>query len=309
MKILVIGATLSTRRVVDELLRHAQHQVVAIFTLGPEHAASKSRFVPLDDVCATNGIELNQVRRISDQKVVDSITHLCPDLIIESGWSQIIPSSILSVPKKGCIGLHYAWLPDYRGRASLNWALIRGEKNWGVSLFYLVEQVDAGGIIDRRRFAIEDRDDINTLYDKADSLGVQMIGENLPAIESDEVIVVHQSTEEGLNLSRRRPKDGEIDWTQANTAIHNMIRAIAKPFPGAYTSINGRRLYIWESLVLDTGSGPPGTISNIVDGRGVIAHTGNGNLLITRAQIEDGIEKWADDLAHEIGLKSGDGFD
>ena len=306
MKILVIGATISTKRILNDLLKHREHEVAAIVTLVPELAARKARFVTLDDVAVANGIELTQVRRISDPDIFGSITNLNPDLIIESGWSQIIPKSILAVPRYGCVGLHYGWLPDYRGGASLNWALIRGEKIWGVSLFYLVERVDEGGIIDRRRFAIEDRDDIRIIYDKADSLAIQMINDNLPAIAAGASDVIQQSKNEGVRLERRRPKDGEIDWTQSATTIHNLIRASTRPYPGAYTTFMNRKLIIWESQVVNNRSGPPGSVMEIADGQGIIVGAGSGSLLIVRAQIEGQIEQWGDELAHNLNLKQGD---
>ncbi len=308
MRIVVIGATISTHRIISELLRSREHDIVAIVTLAPKYAIRKARFFSLDDIAALNGIDLVYVHRISDLKTVNIVEKLNPDLIIESGWSQIIPSSILSIPNKGCIGLHYGWLPDYRGGASLNWALIRGEKEWGASLFYLVERVDEGDIIDRRRFKIEDRDNIRTIYDKADALAVSMIRDNLASIENGSVRTIRQTQDEGAHLARRKPTDGEIDWTRPSATINNLIRSITKPYPGAFTSFNGQKLIVWESESSDPGFGTPGTVTRVADGRGIVTNTGAGGLLITRAQIEGEIEQWGDDLAHDLDMKQGDAF-
>ena len=140
MKIVIIGPTLLTRKCVEALIRRGA-KIFAIYTLDDSMAWEKSRFAIMDDIAEKHGIKLFKVKDINSAEVISQLRNIQPDVIFELGWSQIISKDMLGIPRKGCIGVHASLLPKNRGAASLNWALIRGDKKTGVTLFYLAREV------------------------------------------------------------------------------------------------------------------------------------------------------------------------
>ncbi len=305
MDIVVIGCTLSTKRFMEEIVRHKDCRITSIFTLEDKYAVAKSRHVLLDDFCASHGIPLYKLDKISNPTIIQRVKELKPDIILESGWSQIIPFSILNIPRLGTIGVHCSFLPKNQGAASINWALIKDEKKWGVSLFYLTAKVDEGDIIEQRNFPINDRDDVNTLFDKADFLAVEMLHKNLPLLAKNTAPRIKQNKEDATYLPRRKPEDGKINWKSPSREIFNLVRALTKPYPGAFTSFKNTKILVWKAEQ-HAQKGKPGAILAIMKGKGILAGTGEGSILIIRAQTEQGVEVWADDLAPELHLKEGD---
>src|SRR3989338_43634 len=306
MRIIIIGPTLLTRKCLDVLIRNGKDEIIAVYTLEDSLCNEKSRFVLMDDLAKQNKIRLYKVTDINDKLVVNQIKELNPDVIFELGWSQIISNDILKIPEKGCIGVHASLLPKNRGAASLNWALIRGDKKAGVTLFYLAEKPDDGDIIARKEFDIDDRDDISTLHSKSDIASAELLLENIDAIRNDMVKRIKQNPDEASTTQRRTPDDGIIKWNSNTRDIYNWVRAQTHPFPGAFTTWKGKKLYIWQSEICDMQEGQPGKILKIERKNGIYVGTHDGALLVKRAQFENDVEMWADDLAEKRDIKTGD---
>ena len=166
MNIIVIGPTLLTKACVEEITKN--HKILALFTMDEISGSKKCRYTTFFDQAQNYNFKLCQVKKTNTPENFSLIKSLNPDLIIEAGWSELISPEILGIPQKGTIGLHGAILPDVKGGASLNWALIRGEREWGVTLYYLTEKVDQGDIIGIEKFTITIEDDIETLHYKSD---------------------------------------------------------------------------------------------------------------------------------------------
>ncbi|MAE42503.1 hypothetical protein CMO93_01920 [Candidatus Woesearchaeota archaeon] len=311
MRIIIIGCTQSTRRIVLDILKNKKYEVVAIFSLQDKDFAKKARFALMDDIAFENDIELHKIGDINDQMIINLIKKLNPDIVLEVGWSQIISKDILEIPSKGTIGIHCSFLPKNQGAASLNWALIKGEKEWGVTLFYLKEKIDTGDIIDQRKFPIDKRDNIETLFDKADFLSIQMLQKNLPLIKEGTNPKIKQNKEESTYLPKRKPEDGEIKWGELADSISALVRALAKPYPGAFTYIKDERLFILDVEILEEESKKhiPGTIIGIIDKRGIVVSTGDKNILVKRLRKESDAEMWADHFAKEYDMKEFDTFE
>ncbi|MFA4819935.1 MAG: methionyl-tRNA formyltransferase [Candidatus Aenigmatarchaeota archaeon] len=306
MRIIIIGPTLLTRKCLEALIRDGRDEIVAVYTLEDSLGVEKSRFVLMDDLAKQNNIRLYKVTNINDKFVVKQIKESDPDVIFELGWSQIISKDILSIPKKGCIGVHASLLPKNRGAASLNWALIRGDRKTGVTLFYLAERPDDGDIIAQKEFDIDDRDDISTLHSKSDIASAELVLENIDDIRNDTVRRIKQDPNEVTYTTRRKPDDGVIDWNAGSRQIYNWIRAQTHPFPGAFTFWKKKKLYVWQAQVDDKANCKPGEIFEIENKKGIFVMTKDGLLLIKRAQLESGVEMWADDLAEKYCIKRGD---
>ncbi len=308
MKIIVIGPTLLTRKCIEALIKGID-EICAIYTLDDSLALGKSRFAIMDDLAEKNNIPLHKVRDINAPDVIEQIRQTSPDVIFELGWSQIISKDILMIPKKGCIGVHASLLPKNRGAASLNWAIIRGDKRTGVSLFYLADKPDDGDIIAQKEFDIDDRDDIYTLHSKSDDASVQLLIENIDDIRNGTAKRIRQDPKDVTYTARRKPEDGATDWKRTSRELYDWIRAQTHPFPGAFTFLNGKKIYIWRSEQCPgAAAGKPGEVLDIINKNGITVVTSNGLLLLKRVQFEGGVEMWADDFAARHGLRKGQIF-
>ena len=309
MKIVIIGPTLLTRKCVEALIRRGE-KIFAIYTLDDSMAWEKSRFAIMDDIAEKHGIKLFKVKDINSAEVISQLRNIQPDVIFELGWSQIISKDMLGIPRKGCIGVHASLLPKNRGAASLNWALIRGEKKTGVTLFYLAEQPADGDIIAQKEFGVDDRDDISTLHAKSDIASAELLIENIDAIRNDTVKRLKQNLAETSTTQRRRPEDGVIKWDSTAKELYNWVRAQTHPFPGAFTFWKGKRFYIWQSEIsdgaYDAKTGQAGEVLKIEHKKGILVKACEGAILVKRAQLADGAEMWADDLAQKHGIRNGD---
>jgi methionyl-tRNA formyltransferase len=174
-----------------------------------------------------------------------------PDIVIAVGARIIFPPAIYQLPQKGCVAVHDSLLPEYRGFAPLNWAIINGEDHTGVTLFYLNELMDGGDIIGQRRIPIGPDETAPEVYKRVCEETVSLVLEFYPLIEAGTAPRVKQNYQEGSFTCSRTPLDGWIDWGQPTRAIHNKIRALTHPYPGAFTVYKSKRLWILRAKPLN----------------------------------------------------------
>jgi len=174
-----------------------------------------------------------------------------PDLILVFGWYYIVPKTIREIPRLGCAGMHASLLPKYRGGAPLVWAMINGEDKSGLTFFYLEEGVDNGDIISQKEFPIEESDYIGDLIDKTTSAALDIIDESIPLLAENKAPRVKQDESQATYVPQRKPEDGKIDWSWDSQRIMNFIRAQSKPYPGAFTEIDGKKVIIWNADIFD----------------------------------------------------------
>jgi methionyl-tRNA formyltransferase len=165
-----------------------------------------------------------------------------PDLLLALGWYYLIPRRVREVAPRGCVGIHASLLPKYRGGAPITWAIINGERETGVTLFYLDDGVDNGDIIAQARLAIEREDTCATVYERATQASIALLRAYLPRLADGTAPRIAQSEAEATYVPQRTPADGLIDWTWDAERIRNFIRAQTRPYPGAFT-------YLWEEKV------------------------------------------------------------
>lgn len=312
MKIIIIGPSLLTRNCLQAILREGGYKISALFCLKDKYADEKARFAVFDDLAEKYNFDLHKIDNINSEKNIKIIKDIGPDLIIQLGWSQIISEEIINIPKKGCIGIHGSMLPKGRGGASFNWALIKDEKNCGTTLFYMDRGLDKGKIIAQKEIKIEERDTVKTLQEKEDAVAGDLLIKYLPLIRDGKIKLFEQNEENATYLPTRKPIQGFIFWGKKTREIHNLIRALTDPYPGAFIYFNNEKLIIWESEEIgSTGNWPknylPGTIIKILEQRGIVVKTGDSApLLIKKMGFSDGAPMWADDFAGKYGLKEGD---
>lgn len=203
------------------------------------------------DICEAYEIPAFAVRSIKNDESYQIISKLNPDLLVVLGWSEILPARILALPTIGTVGAHASLLPHNRGSAPINWALIHGEKATGNTLMWLDENVDSGDIIAQREFPITPFDTCKTLYEKVAETNKEMLAGLIEDLQLGKkpIMGTRNESDEPL-LPRRRPADGMIDWNQSARKIYDFIRALAKPYPGAFTYLDGEKWTIWEAAFL-----------------------------------------------------------
>jgi methionyl-tRNA formyltransferase len=174
---------------------------------------------------------------------------MSPDLIVTVGWYFMIPKRMREIAPLGCIGIHGSLLPKYRGGAPLVWAIINGEKETGLTLFYLEDGVDDGDIIDQKSFPIEEEDTIKDLLVKLEEDSIKVLLNNLPKIEKGNAPRIKQDETIATYVPQRKPEDGEINWEWDSKRIKNFIRAQTKPYPGAFTFMKNKKIIIWDASI------------------------------------------------------------
>jgi len=249
---------------------------------------------------------------------IDLMRRAAPDLILSFYYRRLLSKELLAIPRLGGINLHGSLLPKYRGRCPVNWVLINGESETGVTLHYMVEKADAGDIIAQRPVPIDMEDTALTLYRKLTTAATELFRETLPLIKAGRAPRIPQDSGSATTFGGRRPENGKINWEWEAPAIYNLVRAVTHPYPGAFTFHEGRKLYLWAaslnhrpstarlssvevSLPKSIDRRPserekalPGTVEAVEKGKGMLVATGKGSLLVTRAQFEGEDEVSAD---------------
>lgn len=183
-----------------------------------------------------------------------------PDIIFSFYYRNMLPDSIISIPPYGAYNLHGSFLPAYRGRCPVNWVLINGEKHTGVTLHAMTEKPDAGPIVGQKRVEIDHDDTAFILFGRLEHAAGVLLDELLPSIRSGEIPLTPQDLSRGSYYGGRRPEDGEISWKLTAEHIHNLVRGVTRPYPGAFCHLGTQKILIWKATH-DSVQGPaPGTI-------------------------------------------------
>jgi methionyl-tRNA formyltransferase len=269
---------------------------VAVITLRPELAANRSGAVDYAPVCARLALPLHHVANINDDAAVQLLRGLSLDVLFVIGWSQILRAPALKTARLGAIGAHASLLPRNRGSAPINWALIRGEATTGNSLIWLAEDVDAGDLIDQIEFPITPYDTCATLYEHVAVSNREMILRALPKLRAGERPGRPQTNTHEAVLPRRRPQDGRIDWTAASAQIYDFVRALTRPYPGAFSWLDGQRWTVWRAARLPAAASGPATPGAILGpvlspdeaACGQVVACGDGAVVILELEAADG---------------------
>lgn len=225
---------------------------------------------------------------INDASFLEEIAQFDCDLFVSMSFNQILKTEIINAPPLGFINCHAGALPFYRGRNPLNWVLINGETEFGVTVHYVDEGIDTGDIITQNMVPIGANDDYGDLLKKAHGACADTLIEALQAIEANNVVRKKHTDIHpiGFYCGRRREGDEKIDWTQTSQEIHNFIRGIALPGPGARTLSEKGEVALLQSRIIPDAPPYKSTQGEIVgrDERGVVVKTGDSSLLITKVK-------------------------
>lgn len=257
MNIVFFGATELGYKCCRLIIESKLANVCGIFTIPKEFTISYSE-KPVNNVNFADFHELGRefgipVTDVAEKmgSYLENIKVLNPDLIVVIGWYYMIPDSIMKLAPNGCVGMHASLLPKYRGGAPLVWAIINGEDKTGLTFFYIAGGVDNGDIIAQHEIEIKGNETILDILEKVTLSALEITKEYIPLLADGTAPRIKQDESEATYVPQRKPEDGQIDWSWDARRVKNFIRAQTKPYPGAYTILNGKKITIWNADIID----------------------------------------------------------
>lgn len=311
MKVLFMGSP-DFAAVALQALVDAGHEIVLAVTQ-PDREKGRSKelqFTPVKECALKNGIEVFQPLKIKTSESIEFIRKYEADVYVVAAFGQILSQEILDIPRLGCINIHASLLPKYRGAAPIQWSILNGEKETGVTIMQMNAGIDTGNIFMQKKVVIEDTDTGESLFDKLAQCGAEAIVESLPLIESGDLKSVPQKEEDSTYVGMLGKDMGNIDWSWDACKIERYVRGL-NSWPSAYTFLNGKTLKIWESSVssVDTKASDkkPGEIIKI--GKDSIdVRCGRGVLTITQLQLEGKKRMAVGDFLRGYAIETGTTF-
>lgn len=277
-----------------EAIIKAGHEVVMVVTQ-PDKKKGRGKtmqFTPVKEVAVRENIPVLQPLKVREDEVVQQLEEAKPDVIVVVAYGQILPESILNIPEYGCINVHASLLPKYRGAAPIQWAVINGEQESGVTTMYMAKGLDTGDMIDKVVVPLSKDETGGSLHDKLAKAGAALLVETLDKLKEGTAVRTPQRDEESCYASMLSKSLGNIDWTKPAVEIERLIRGLS-PWPSAYTYLNGKTLKLWNTVVLKETELPGGShlgeqVGEIVyvDKKSFIVKTGEDYINVLELQLE-----------------------
>lgn len=296
MTIVLFGGTDLTLRIAEALVELGMPPACVFHvrrTFGISYSpegVKNTKFADMARWAEARGVEAHEYESID--ATIATLQRLQPEIGVAAGWYHRLPARLRHVFARGVLGIHASLLPKYRGGAPLNWALLQGEREAGVSLFELADGVDDGALYGQRRFPIGPYDYIGDLVERASDAAVDLLRESIAGIVDGSLTPQPQSGTPTYCL-QREPDDGIIDWTRPAEEIARLVRAVSRPYPGARAALAGTRLTIWRASAVPaapTVLGRPGQIARLAEVASPCVVTGQGLLAIEEATDENGAD-------------------
>src|SRR6266478_7708042 len=294
------------------LLAAPDFQVVGVVTQPdkPRGRNLKLQPSPVKELAVGHGLPVLQPERARNEEFIQQLRAVGPDLIAVAAYGQILPRSILELPRFGCLNVHTSLLPKYRGAAPIQWAILNDEAETGVTIMKMDAGLDTGDILTQERTAISAEDTSESLHNRLADMGASLLVRTIPDHVTGKVQPQPQAAEGATYAPKIKKEDGRLDWKQPARPLWNRVRALT-PWPGAFTYLqDGPRptlLKIWRAEVV-AGSGIPGEILQ-ADNVGIVVGCGSGALRLIELQREGGRRLKASEFLAGHHVKSGHRFE
>ena len=262
----------------------SRHKVAAIVTAPDKERGrgQKVSITPVKEFALANNIPVLQPDKLKDRAFIDAIRGLNPDLIVVVAF-RILPREVFSIPKHGSFNLHGSLLPKYRGAAPIQWAIINGDKETGITTFALEDKVDTGKFFLQKKITISDEDDFGVIHDKLSILGADSVIETIEMIDTGKCMLHDQNDSLATSAPKIIKETGLITWSKSARSIHNLIRGLS-PYPGAYFFHKDKLIKIYKSVIDTNKELGPGEIFSTKED--LIIGCGTNSLKITELQLE-----------------------
>lgn len=266
----------------------AGHQITMVVTQPdkPKGRGHAVQFSPVKETALEYGLLVYQPEKIRDKESIRFLERVKADVIVVVAFGQLIPKQILEMKTYGCINVHASLLPAYRGAAPIQWAVINGEKETGVTTMQMDEGLDTGAMLLKTVVPLEKKETGGSLFDKLSEAGAKLCVETLCQLKAGTIVPQEQGDATTAYASMLTKNMGAIDWTKSAVSIERLIRGL-NPWPSAYTKLNGRTLKIWEGEVVctDVSKGVCGEILEVTKDS-LTVQTGDGVLAVKTLQLE-----------------------
>ncbi len=268
-----------------QMLIDRGEQVVAVVTQPdrPKGRGQQMQAPPVKELAVQHGIPVLQPLKVRAPEAVEAIRGLAPDLIVVVAFGQILPKALLDIPPRGCINVHASLLPRYRGAAPINWAIINGESEAGVTTMLMDVGLDTGDMLLKRATPITPEDDAQSLHDRLSVIGAEAMSETIDLLREGRLVPEKQDDSLSNYAPMLKKEDGRIDWQQSPQQIVSRISGVT-PWPGAYATLDNKMLKLFRA-VAGSGSGTPGTVIG-ADRSGLEVACNGGSVLIGELQLE-----------------------
>lgn len=287
MKIIFMGTPDFSVPTLEALLA-SEHEVAAVVTQPdkPKGRGKEIHMSPVKECALKHNIPVYQPIRARDEAFIEEMRALHPDAMVVIAFGQILPKSLLKLPKYGCINIHASLLPKYRGAAPIQWAVINGDAETGITTMLMDVEMDTGDMLEKTVVRLNPDETGGSLFDRLSLLGGDLILSTLNKLEKGEITPQPQEHEKATYVKKISKSMGDIDWTMDAVSIERLVRGL-NPWPSAFTRLNGKMLKIWEARVLEDPKkqAPCGSVIS-ADADGLKVQTGKGILCITSLQIE-----------------------
>ena len=258
--------------------------LVAVVTQPDRPKGRGQKFMPppVKELAEKNSIPVYQPPKVRDPNFVEIIRGLKPDVIVVVAFGQILPKSLLDIPSHGCINVHASLLPRYRGAAPLNWCIINGESETGVTTMLMDVGLDTGDMLLTQKTLLDENEDIASLHDRMATMGAGLLAETLDRLKTGDLVPLAQNNSDSCYAPMLKKEDGIINWYADARTIHNQVRGLAV-WPGSCTTIDGQVLKIFRTRVGE-GSGEPGTVLQAAKGNFEVACQ-SGSIFLHEVQL------------------------
>lgn len=261
------------------------NDVIAVVTQPdrPKGRGQKPVPPPVKELAERHGIQVLQPARVRATEFVELMRGLAPDLVVVVAFGQILPKSLLDIPRYGCINVHASLLPRYRGAAPLNWCIINGETETGVTTMLMDVGLDTGDMLVRKVTPIDPEEDASSLHDRLSFLGAEVLDETLELLAAGRLSPEKQEDSLSCYAPMLKKEDGLIDWNREPAAVKNLVRGM-NPWPGAFTWLDGKLVKVFRVATGDD-RGVPGTV--LKAGRdGIAVACNGGSVVLLELQLE-----------------------
>lgn len=289
-----------------QALIDSRHEVVGVVTQPdkPKGRSGRLQPSPVKEKAVENGICVFQPERVKDPEFLPELQKLAPDVIVVAAFGQILPETVLKLPKYGCMNVHASLLPKLRGAAPIQWSVIDGDRESGVTIMQMDKGLDTGDILLVERYELSPKETGGSLFEKLSQLGGPLMLQALELAERGELEPVPQDNDRHTYAKMLSKALGDIDFKKSAREIERLIRGL-NPWPSAYTHLNGKMLKLWDADVAQEASkGKPGEIVEVRKKTFAI-QTGEGQLLVNSLQLEGKKRMTVEDFLRGYPLQTG----
>jgi methionyl-tRNA formyltransferase len=310
MRIIFMGTTVFAVPTLQALYDAPEHEILAVVTQPdrPHGRGGRVAMTPIKETALRLGLTVLQPEKVRTKEFVQAVRDMAPDVLVVAAFGQLIPQRLLDIPPFGGINVHGSLLPRWRGAAPMQYALIAGDAETGVTTMQMDAGLDTGDVLLRSSLTLTDDDHLGTVETKLSALGAPLLLETLTRLTNRDCPRIVQDAALVTQSPSLPPDIGALDWTRPARELHNLVRGIT-PKPGAYTFWQERRLKVWKTSFTDVSSdgNAAGTVQN-VSAHGITVMTGEGVLHLLEVQPESKGRMAADAWARGVRITAGQVF-